>query len=91
MNILTPHITCKAVKKYMYSYLYPTGIYLFIVNNRNTWTVCQVCSKLTIKTPAVNYFRETLYLRMRRSGVFIINFEQDSHIALVFLLLTLSN
>ena len=75
----------------MYSYLYPTGIYLFIVNNGNTRTVCQVCLKLAIKTPAVNYFRETLYLRMRRSGAFIVNFEQDSHIALVFPLLTLNN
>ena len=30
---------------------YPDGIYLFKVNNRNTRTRCEICSKLTIKTP----------------------------------------
>ena len=29
----------------------PTGNYMFKVNNRNTTTRCEVCSKLTIKTP----------------------------------------
>ena len=29
----------------------PAGIYLFKVNNRNTGTRCEICSKLTIKTP----------------------------------------
>ena len=29
----------------------PTGIYLLKVNNRNTRTRCEICSKLTIKTP----------------------------------------
>ena len=28
----------------------PAGIYMFKVNNRNTRTRCEVCSKLTIKT-----------------------------------------
>ena len=41
----------------------PDDIYLFKVNNRNTRTRCEICSKLTIKTPE------------RRSGVFIVNFE----------------
>ena len=50
------------------------GIYLLKVNNRNTRTRCEICSKLTIKTP----------------GVFIVNFEHISHLVLVFLLLTLS-
>ena len=36
-----------------------------------------MCSKLTIQTPE------------RRSGVFIVNFEHISHLALMFLLLTL--
>ena len=27
----------------------PDGNYLFIVNNRNTRTRCEICSKLTIK------------------------------------------
>ena len=29
----------------------PANIYLFKVNNRNTWKRCEICSKLTIKTP----------------------------------------
>ena len=31
--------------------IYPAGIYLLKVNNRNTRTRCEICSKLTIKTP----------------------------------------
>ena len=58
--------------------IYPVGIYLLKVNNRNTRTRCEMCSKLTIKTP------------VRRSGVFIVNFEHISHLVLVFPLLTLS-
>ena len=53
---------------------FPAGIYLLKVNNRNTRTRCEICSKLTIKTP----------------GVFIVNFEHISHLALVSLLLTLN-
>ena len=30
--------------------LFPVGIYLLKVNNRNTRTRCEICSKLTIKT-----------------------------------------
>ena len=30
----------------------PTGIYLSKVNYENTRTMCETCSKLTIKTPA---------------------------------------
>ena len=30
---------------------YPAGIYLLKVNNRSTRTRCEICSKLTIKTP----------------------------------------
>ena len=29
----------------------PAGIYLLKVNTRNTRTRCEICSKLTIKTP----------------------------------------
>ena len=42
---------------------------MFKVNNRNTRTRCEICSKLTIKTPERRYF--TPY-----SSVFIVNFEQ---------------
>ena len=29
----------------------PAGIYLLKINNRNARTRCEICSKLTIKTP----------------------------------------
>ena len=32
-------------------YTFPVGIYLMKGNNRNTRTRCEICSKLTIKTP----------------------------------------
>ena len=59
-----------------------TGIYLLKVNNRNTRTSSEICSKLTMKTPERRQWR--------CSGVFIINFEHISHLVLVFLLLTLN-
>ena len=43
---------------------------------------CEICSKLIIKTPERR--------QCRRSDVFIVNFENISHLLLVFLLLTLS-
>ena len=58
------------------------GIYLLKVSNRNTGTRCEICSMLTVKTPAGRQWR--------RSGVFIVNFEHISHLFLVFLLLTLN-
>ena len=60
----------------------PAGIYLLKVNNRNTRTRCEICSKLTINTPERRHWR--------RSGVFIVNFEHISYLVLVFLLLTLN-
>ena len=63
--------------------LYPSQYLLVQVNNGNAITMCEVCSKLTVKTPE------------RRdwccSGVFVVNFEQSSQIVLVFPLLTLNN
>ena len=59
------------------------GNYMFFgVNYRNTRTRCEICSKLTIKTPERRHWR--------RSGVFIVNFEHILHFVLVFLLLNLS-
>ena len=46
----------------------PAGNYIFKLNNKNTRTRCKICSKLTIKTPERRYWR--------RSGIFIVNFEQ---------------
>ena len=60
----------------------PAGIYLLKVNDRNTGTRCEICSKLTIKTPERRQWR--------RCGVFIVNFEPISRLVLVFLLLTLN-
>ena len=59
----------------------PAGIYMLKVNNRNNRTRCEICSKLTIKTPEQ---------RRRRSGVFMVNFEHISQLVLVFLLWTLN-
>ena len=59
----------------------PVGNYMFKVNNRNTRTRYEICSKLTIKIPERH---------RRRSGIFIVNFEHISHLVLDFLLLTLS-
>ena len=56
------------------------GIYLLKVNNRKNRTRCEICSNLTIKAPE----------RRPRSGVFIVNLEHVSHLALAFVLLTLN-
>ena len=36
---------------YFSNNLFPAGNYMFKVNNRNTRTGCEICSKLTIKKP----------------------------------------
>ena len=70
---------------------------MFKVNNRNTRTRCEVCSKLTIKIPERRQRRRSgIFIvnfehTWRRSGIFIVNFEHTSHFVLVLLLLTLSN
>ena len=56
------------------------GIYLLKFNSRNIRTRCEICSKLTIKTPEQH----------QRFGVFIVNFEHISHLVLVSPLLTLN-
>ena len=60
----------------------PAGNYRFKVNNRNTGIRCEICSKLAIKTLERRQWRH--------SGVFIVNFEHISYLALVLLLLTLN-
>ena len=47
--------------------IYPAGNYTFKVNNKNTRTRCEICSKLTIKRPE--------RCQWRRSGILIVNFE----------------
>ena len=60
----------------------PSGIYLLKASNRNTRTRCEICSRLTIKTPE--------WSQWGLFGVFNVNFEHTSHLALGFLLLTLN-
>ena len=56
---------------------FPVCNYMFKVNIRNTRTRCEICSKLTIKTPEQRHWH--------RSGIFIVNFEHISHLFLVFI------
>ena len=60
----------------------PAGIYMLKVNNRNTKTRREICSKLTRKIPERRH--------RRRSVIFIVIFEHISHLVLVFLLLSLN-
>ena len=48
----------------------PAGTYLFKVNNGNKRTFREICSKIKIKTSERRHWR--------RSGVFIVNFEESS-------------
>ena len=50
-------------------------ICLFKVSKGYIRLMCEICSKLAIKTPERHHWRH--------SGVFIVNFQQTSHIALV--------
>ena len=60
----------------------PAGINMVRVNNKNTNTMCEICSKLTLKKPERRQWR--------RSGVFIVNFEHILHFVIVLLLLSLN-
>ena len=64
------------IRTTVFSLLDSARIYLLKVNNRNTRTRCEICSKLTIKT--------TEQCQWRRSSVFIANFVHISHLVLVF-------
>ena len=59
--------------------VYSASIYLAKVNCGNTSIMCKICSKLTLKAP-----------KQSHSGVFIVNFQNISHIVLVFPLFTLN-
>ena len=71
-KILSLRENCNPIK-------HPDNIYLFKVNDRNTRKRCEICSKLTIKTPE--------RLQRRRYDVFIVKSE---HFSYIFLKLTLS-
>ena len=55
---------------------FPANICLFKANNRSTRKRYEICSKLRIKTSKRGH--------LRRSGVFIVNFEHISNLFLVF-------
>ena len=57
--------------------MHPATIHLLKVNKRNTRARCEICLKLTIKTPWRRHWR--------RAGVFIVNFEHISDLVIVFL------
>ena len=61
---------------------FPAGNYMFKVNNRNSKTGCEICSRLTIKTPERHHCGP--------SGVFIVNFDHVSHLFVVFLSISFS-
>ena len=60
----------------------PANIYLFKVNNRNTTKRCEICSKLTIKTPTWRHWRRSGFFGgfwtyfTPISSVYIVDFEQ---------------
>ena len=58
----------------------PVGIYMFKVNDRNTKTRHEICSKLTIKAPEQRSF----WCLCCHSGVFIVNFHHISHLLRVY-------
>ena len=64
---------------------------MFKVSNKKSRIRCEICLKLTMKTPERRQLTiKTPERRQRRSCVFFVNFEHISHLVLVFLLLTLS-
>ena len=64
-----------------YIFSYQAGIYMFKIKNGNTRTMSKICSKLKI------YKHHSKLASCHCSRVFIVNFEQISHIAKVFPLL----
>ena len=90
---------CSFTEKLQICFL--VDIHLFKVYNENIIAIWEICSKLTANGPerSLPYTLQTSEkvwfsnifrgYRRRRSGVFTANFEQISHIVLVFLLLTL--
>ena len=56
-------------------YCNPANIYFFKINNRNTRKSCEICSKLTIKTPEL---LTLLNLNIFHTSVSVVEFEQVS-------------
>ena len=46
---------------------FPAGNYIFKINSRSARAKCEICTRLTIKTPG--------RCQWHHSGIFIVNFE----------------
>ena len=77
------NMKCLDSSKFFATAIFQVSNYMLKVNNKNTRTKSKICSKLTLKT--------TQRCQMRRSRVLIVNSETILHLALLFLLLTLSS
>ena len=77
-KIYTPHLLARD----NFPSNVPDKTYLFKLKDKDTRKRCEICLKLTIKTPKQR--------QQNRSGVFIVNFKHISHFFLVFLLLILN-
>ena len=73
--ILTTHTTLSCFVDFIQ---YPTGKYMFKVNNEKIRLICWMCSKLTINTA------------WNCSSACIVDFGHSQHIKIVFLFSTLS-
>ena len=72
-------------------WVYPVGIYMFKVNNRNTRTRCEICSKLTIKTLERHHYK-VLEVNLRRRKWFINgSYDYIAHVILITAWLCNSN
>ena len=63
------------------NYPTPADIYLLKVNNRNIRASCEICSKLTVKTPLASFwcfYRLLLTYFTTFSNVSIVNFKKAS-------------
>ena len=50
----------------------PVGNYMLKVNNRNTKTMCEICSKLTIQTPELRSIGVVLMSLLLTLNIFYI-------------------
>ena len=76
LNVCLTILWTASVLRLIKCFLDKVSIYLFKVNHENPRAICETYSELTIITPQRP--------KGRRSGVFIVNFEQVLHIDLVF-------
>ena len=69
------------IRRNVHNFVFATNIYLFKVNNISARKKFKLCSTLSLKITERHW---------RRSIVFIVPFEDNSYLFLVFLLLTLN-